>query len=1256
MYGCIKVLLVIAVLLSTIQAITHADTVNPVAASSVDANLPPGYTTNWGQEPVVNQTDTRANIVLNGIWKFRPAISSDVLPDARPGWGYAWVPGNWRNSEPWSRGGIDKGLGSEWNTEALDTLDKGWYERPLTVPIGWHDRRVLIHFDRIGTDAEVYLGSHLCGMIASPTGDIDLTPFMTPGQTQQLSIYVVAVQQSPDPPIDWKFDVWNRGITGNVILYSQPMGTYISGIFIQTSVRKKYLSVGVDVHASGMAKANVLVSVQDDRGRTVLTLPGSSIHLSNEDQTLKIGCTWENPILWDYNHGYLYWLTVTIKGKGFHDNYRKRFGFREFRVEGRQFLLNEKPFRLRPTGGDGYTASEIAASIQSSKNQGFNCWEIWPNDNLARGFREQWKLIADIADKNGWPLIYPLPSIDGVTHWRGIPDEDHFKWWQTAAQLQWKEIRNHPSIVILQSTGNRWMHNDDLNPKRIGNTSLLYIKDVKLQPQFQLGNKVIDALRELDSTRVLGSHSAGPIGDYQSANTYLGWIPLQEREDWLSQWAISGDKPFSAIEFGTPLLTDFMRGRMGFGPSMETEPLYTEYAAAYLGPQVYKDEPSHYRQSIPEHFLGGQKYQGWYFNEDIEFSHSFQKIQSLFIENTWRSWRTLGITGGLLPWDNYRERSVGWQIVKNLPYKLGSLGEYTPESGKHVTVTTPSGKLFQRVNAPTLAWICGPIGSITSKDHHFYSGTTVRKAAALINDERSSEKYSLQWTVAVGSKIIVRKSAKGSIAAGTTALVDINFCAPSVSQKTKAILNLDASIGGHHLTDALSMRLFPRLVSCRHNPILILDREGSTKKLLVRLGWNAIVWDGKPHAGKLLVIGRNSLQYARGKDINLFASSGGHVVVFGQDPGWIRTHLGLRVSHHVTRRVWPVSTQSATSVLSGFDPDDFRDWNGSGTLIPSTSETNLNKPSPDSLPTFGWHWGNHGSVSSAPLEKPHYSGWRPLLECEFDLAYTPLMERSVGSGNIVLCTLDLEGRTVPDPVADLLTSRLLDYAKSWTPMKRTDVFYMGDDRHAKMLSQMGLAFETIKVLPEKPCLVIVEGNRQGITDDQFSDFLKIGGNIIFLPCQSGRGHLGVAAKPSAQFSEAVPPSWSVCRGLSASDLHLRTDLSVCTLSVNSDGSSWNTKLGAGGIFALSTLGHGSAVDIQLSPDMLNSDQNTYFRFTAWRLSHLLCVIAANLGASFDSDAAWWEKPGCSYEGSRLYDSDYRVDFDLGDDPERYFRW
>jgi beta-galactosidase len=66
------------------------------------------------------------------------------------------------------------------------------------------------------------------------------------------------------------------------------------------------------------------------------------------------------------------------------------------------------------------------------------------------------------------------------------------------------------------------------------------------------------------------------------------------------------------------------------------------------------------------------------------------------------------------------------------------------------------------------------------------------------------------------------------------------------------------------------------------------------------------------------------------------------------------------------------------------------------------------------------------------IETPHRSSLRPVLAGEFDMAYSPLLEMTFGSGRLILCTLDFENRNTldgrNDPVADKLAVRLLEYA------------------------------------------------------------------------------------------------------------------------------------------------------------------------------------------------------------------------------------
>ena len=166
--------------------------------------------------------------------------------------------------------------------------------------------------------------------------------------------------------------------------------------------------------------------------------------------------------------------------------------------------------------------------------------------------------------------------------------------------------------------------------------------------------------------------------------------------------------------------------------------------------------------------------------------------------------------------------------------------------------------------------------------------------------------------------------------------------------------------------------------------------------------------------------------------------------------------LGWRVSPQVSRRVFPMNSP----VARGLDGDDLRDWTGSSTLIEAYPkyQGNFLKGNEGDQPYAGWHWGNGGAVTSAAIEKPHRSGWRPLLECEFDLAYTPLMELDYGQGRLIVCTLDLEDHVAADPAARWPGA-------SWTTRKcqlapRTSkVVYVGGAVGAAWLDKIGVNYQ-----------------------------------------------------------------------------------------------------------------------------------------------------------------------------------------------------
>ena len=161
--------------------------------------------------------------------------------------------------------------------------------------------------------------------------------------------------------------------------------------------------------------------------------------------------------------------------------------------------------------------------------------------------------------------------------------------------------------------------------------------------------------------------------------------------------------------------------------------------------------------------------------------------------------------------------------------------------------------------------------------------------------------------------------------------------------------------------------------------IAMVDPSGVTSKMLASLQYRTSVWNGG--AAPLVVIGRNALKEQSGhsRQAGALRGAGGRVLIFAQDPDWMTRALGWRVCPKVARRVFPVQSAIADSACANLDSDDLRNWTGSSTLVDEYPEYTGDyfRGNERDQPYAGWHWGNRGGVSSAAIEKPHRSGWRP---------------------------------------------------------------------------------------------------------------------------------------------------------------------------------------------------------------------------------------------------------------------------------------
>jgi beta-galactosidase len=1141
-----------------------------------DAVLPAGMSLGWDKVSIEKINARRARISLNGIWRFTPGGESAELP--KLGWAYIKVPGDWQSHAGRPSPFLARGGGPQWDLYDGSSVGRAWYERRVPIPAEWKGRSISLRLDRVSTDAMVYVNGKQCGPVAWPWGSVDITQAVTPGKTAQVRLLVAAVADAEKVGQFWQDAFSNvtytaatlktRGLTGSVFLESRTSKAYVTDVSVRTSTRKKEVSLNVELAGIRQAgRAEFVAEMLDGKGAVEKTFTGAADVTAKDLQIVSLSWPWVNPRLWDVGRPELYTLRLKVTGAGLDDEYGQQFGFREFWADGRKLMLNGTEVHLRqpcfyygPRGQVGDNFSE------------FGAWNV-----DARGDDRDAGRDLDKADRAGYlAAVFVLDANRYMRDSRGrIVWERNRQRALERAAVWMRHYGRHPCVVMWAAGANFFNNAVDADPRHVGRRGW-DMDDPRWRRLMAAGGEMFDALRKLDPTRVYYSHAGAYTGDVYTMNCYLDLLPLQEREEWLSEWAKSGEMPVAMVEFGTPMDCTWRRGRHGFTSNITSEPLLTEYAAIYFGRAAYTSEEPKYRKHLHDLFRSGMLYNSSE-NRLDEYANT-HAIQRLYRTNTWRSWRTAGLPGGLRTWSWMQDA-------------------------------------LKEVNQPTLAWIAGPAGAYTAKDHHFRSGQSFDKQIVLINDTRRGQGFTAAWTAAVGGKQVGKGELHGSLAVSEIRKIPIRITAPAVEAGGKAdgVIALAATIGKAVHRDTFAFRVFGD-DKPGEGRIAVVDPEGLTTKMLTDLGYTTIPWDGS--AAPLVVAGRNALKKgpAVAAKLETFVRAGGRAILFAQDPQWMVQALGWRVCPKVARRVFPMNS----SVTVGLDADDLRDWTGSSTLIEAypVYKGSYLKGNEGAQPYAGWHWGNRGGVASAAIEKPHRSGWRPLLECEFDLAYTPLMELDFGEGRLIVCTLDLEDHAATDPAARRLAGRIVEYALHCPLSPRASkVVYVGGPAGAAWLGRIGVSYQRSEALDAGADLLLV-GSDAVIDAAALRAYLEKGGRAFFLPRSQADGPLGTTLKRAdARFAGSLSvPDWPEAGGLSASDLRWRSylDTPPWVLSAGAD-------IGADGLIGRKAISKGVAVLCQVDPDAFDADKKTYFRYTRWRATRAVAQLLANLGASFPAD-------------------------------------
>jgi len=416
------------------------------------------YLTLLGSFLMFNLQTQSQTILFDSDWKFH-----------RGGAQYAEQPGfddsSWRKLDlphDWSIEDLP-GTTSPFNRDAISQVSggfttggTGWYRKTFAIPEEQKNKRIVILFEGIYMNSEIWLNGVLLG--SHPYGYtsfwFDITDKVKFGSENILAVKV----RNEGENSRWYS---GSGIYRHVWLkILNPVHLSQGGISITTP----------EVTATS-AKVNIRTSVTNKSDNTlkvrittcVLDLKGNEVNKVDAEQTIESDVVYvfdqnvavENPVMWSTDNPVLYTAVNEIYTEGrIADKAETKFGIRTIRFDPvNGFQLNGKPMKLKggcfhhdngPLGVKSYDRAE-ERRVEILKSSGFNAIRCSHNPPSPA--------FLDACDRLGMLVIDE--AFDMWQYPKNPADYNLYfgNWWKKDIESMILRDRNHPS-VILWSIGN----------------------------------------------------------------------------------------------------------------------------------------------------------------------------------------------------------------------------------------------------------------------------------------------------------------------------------------------------------------------------------------------------------------------------------------------------------------------------------------------------------------------------------------------------------------------------------------------------------------------------------------------------------------------------------------------------------------------------------------------------------------------------------------------------------------------------------
>src|ERR1039457_5617934 len=297
--------------------------------------------------PLRADDQSRQRLTADFGWKF---IKGDMPDASKPdfddaAWRKLDLPHDWSIEGPYTQSDPTGGGGGSLPTGI------GWYRRMFTAPEAWRGKNVMVEFDGVYMNSDVWLNGRLLGH--RPFGYIgfeyNLAPHLKFGQTNVIS---VRVDNSHQPNSRWYSGsgiyrhVW---VTVADPLHVSHWGTYVTTPKVSTDSATVRVRTRVQNDSSAQHDIRLITQILNAQGIVVTSIEGNQTLAANTNQELDQTLEVIKPSLWSLASPNLYSVRTTIKSGGqVADDFTTPFGIRDIAYDvNKGFLLNGQPVKMQ---------------------------------------------------------------------------------------------------------------------------------------------------------------------------------------------------------------------------------------------------------------------------------------------------------------------------------------------------------------------------------------------------------------------------------------------------------------------------------------------------------------------------------------------------------------------------------------------------------------------------------------------------------------------------------------------------------------------------------------------------------------------------------------------------------------------------------------------------------------------------------------------------------------------------------------------